>query len=618
MKSRLNILTFKITYKQGGTGYLGSEKYKMQTNHAAALKPPQQVPHAPVIASYPPPISATKKFLQDIFASSPKGSNTNSQSPGKKFFGSEDELEKNVTPGCEQIVTIAEPIKPISSPMSSKYDNFVSKNRSDGSPDARMKSSPAFSSSMPPGEHTADNNNKALEPLHLTVITQSSNQGKTANYESSSRSLSPSVSPKIDSLMTSNYSSPMEPYGISISPDLYSQTTSSLSTSRYSSPLEVSSAIPDSPSEKSKSNHNFSSKSNSNLNSDLISKPISNFIISTPNNTTLIPNSSADTTSSVPSSPLESFHNEVSPTIISPLDSRSSTSPSSPFPISSHIEKKSYKDNYNNNINNNNNNNSYKNNVNNFQSVPILSDPTPIKSDAPNKQLIVSTPVQLSTVQSNLKIFGNNSNNSNNNNNNDNNSRNNEVVNTQKQQQQQQQNDKLILQQPEQKRVVSLVAPVRHFVPPMLSSSNSDKNILNTKSSLLPPVSPSQRKSASYKDFLNTNINTNTNSNTNYNVNIYSNKNSFTNKNNYNDNINNNGNSSNINSHVQSMEQKKSWRVASKEESVATSSTVAKPNNVNKSVLSRYSPNSSNESERAYVSHSTSTVINSKPLFPVT
>ena len=616
---------FIFAFNQGGTGYLGSEKYKMQTKHGASMKPPNQVPQLLSTASpVPPPLSATKKFLQELFASPSKGGMTNSQSPGKKFFDGGDDVEKNVPSGIEPRVIIAPPIQPKLSPKASpsKYDSFLNKSKEEYSTDVPMKSIPVqLPLSTPPTEHPVKINIKTLETTKLTIITQIDDKRETRNDSLFSSSLypslSPSTSPVVDSRMTSNYSSPVVPFSTLNSPDLFCQSTSSLSSSRYSSPLEQSSTIPDSPLPLPQSKL----------------KPIPSII-------THIPSSSDDTTSSIPCTPLESSYNLTSPTIISPIDSRSSSSPTSPLPISSHSETvKIGRSNFTsvrtlsdscpavsetsvspimkneklplpnsplkqftlaNNSNRNSLiisstskeepiapsslNNSLNNSVNNSLNNSLSKTNSPFDTFT---QSSTSTTVQSGTVQSHLKFFNNNSTNSNSNNNKNNDKINESTPTTTEQQIQQQQQQQLDLQQSQLKRSLTLTTPVRHFVPPTISASNSDKNLFNTLSPPQ-PVSPSQRKSVSYKDFLNTNANkiTNTDGNVNKNVNTVMNTNINSNTSGH---INNENNNS---VRVQSMEQKKSWRVTNKEVSTSvTSSMVGKPITVNRSVLSRYDPN---------------------------
>ena len=591
----------------------------MQTKHGASMKPPSQVPQLLSTASpVPPPLSVTKKFLQELFASPSKTGATNSQSPGKKFFDAGDESEKNVPVGIEPTDVIAAPVQPIFSPKSSpsKYDSFLNKSKVECSTDTPTKSIPVLLPlSMPPLQDTAKISVQTPETTKLTIITQIDHKRETKKDSS----LSPSTSPIVDSRMTSQYSSPVVAFSTLNSPDLFCQSTSSLSSSRYSSPLEQLSAIPDSPLPPP---HPLPQS---------ISKPIPSIITHTPS-------SSDDTTSSIPCTPLESSYNFSSPSIISPIDSRSSSSPSSPLPLSAYTEAE-------------------KNGRSNFSPVRTLPDPCPVESAVSvshlvknEKILLSSAPLKLSTsvittqnttitsstnrnesitpslnnslsktnspfntftqssksttvqsgtvqsvtvqsgtaqsstVESHLKFFNNNSGNSNNIQYTNKNNESTPTI-TEQQKQQQQQQQQLDLQQSQLKRSLSLITPVRHFVPPTISATNSEKNLFNNQSPPQ-PVSPSQRQSASYKDFLNANLtpNTNANGNVNKSVNTAINTNSNVSS------LNNKNNDNSV--RVQSMEQKKSWRVTKNQETTNnTSSLVGKPVTVNRSVLSRYDPN---------------------------
>ena len=150
-----------------------------------------------------------------------------------------------------------------------------------------------------------NNNNDINDPL--TVNTKN---GQRENLLSESTTFCPvSDDESPDSVVTSDYSSPTASFSHAFSP-----APASLVTSHYSSPIEQ----------------------NSPLNSSAVISALSQ------------PTSSSDTTSSIPCSPDES-PTLASPLLTSPIDSRSASAPSSPYPDTS--EKKPNTTTYNNQIN---------------------------------------------------------------------------------------------------------------------------------------------------------------------------------------------------------------------------------------------------------------------------
>ena len=150
-----------------------------------------------------------------------------------------------------------------------------------------------------------NNNNDINDPL--TVNTKNGQREEILSESTTFYPVSDDESP--DSVVTSDYSSPTASFSHAFSP-----APASLVTSHYSSPIEQ----------------------NSPLNSSAVISALSQ------------PTSSSDTTSSIPCSPDES-PTLASPLLTSPIDSRSASAPSSPYPDTS--EKKPNTTTYNTQIN---------------------------------------------------------------------------------------------------------------------------------------------------------------------------------------------------------------------------------------------------------------------------